>query len=108
MIETYVKSRLYNEQLYLDLFDDRLAPKGQEMNNLDAVISELFREQTSVRSEVDYRSQVNQAASQLFDRQPPGTALPMKAFQAIVVSLLADYRLSLEDVRKRITKSASG
>jgi hypothetical protein len=75
------------------------------MTDLDSEIGELFKKQGSGLTETDYRAQVDKAAAELFTRQPPDVGLPIKAFQAIVVSLLADYQLPLDEIKKRIRKS---
>lgn len=72
------------------------------MTDLDTEIGALFKKQSAVLSESEYRSQVDEAAAELFKRQPQDVGLPVKAFTAIIVSLLVDYRLSLADVKKRV------
>ena len=72
--------------------------------DLDSEIAELFRKQNSLGTESDYRRKVNGAAAELFKQQPAGIDLPMRAFVAMVVSMLADYQLSLEEVQKRISR----
>jgi len=75
------------------------------MTDLDSKISELYREQApkSFSSEADFRKQLDSAATELFGRQPPNVGLPMRAFTAILVSLLQDYRLPLDEIKRRIS-----